>query len=283
MQQRFLQMQNRTKISKNTDLANPQLVYIAKITPEDYYVKRGIHRHQKICEITLIQSGRGYYLIGENQELVQQGDVLIVDTGVLHGEGRVLPSICIGLIFDTKRPHYHLISSHIRPVFHFKSEISRALMAQANVAFNLLESPATQAQHLAANIICQSLLPFIMDHLFIDACLKKTSSVTAQLIKNYLDQHYSEKLQIQEVCQVLSLSQTYADSEFQNNYGLSPVQYLTGRRIGEAQTLLINYPKMLIYDVATAVGYENITYFNRVFKKFCGYSPSKYRNIYREQ
>ena len=59
MQQRFFQMQNRTKISKNTDLANPQLVYIAKITPEDYYVKRGIHRHQKICEKSLKEFKQG--------------------------------------------------------------------------------------------------------------------------------------------------------------------------------------------------------------------------------
>lgn len=55
------------------------------------------------------------------------------------------------------------------------------------------------------------------------------------------------------------------------------------RRIGEAQTLLITKPYLKIYEIALDVGYDNITYFNRIFKKFSGLAPEQYRKVYLEK
>mgnify|MGYP002224503495 CR=1 FL=1 len=53
---------------------------------------------------------------------------------------------------------------------------------------------------------------------------------------------------------------------FKEETGFSPMQYVTRRRIGEAQNLLIN-TQLSITEIAANVGYNNSNYFQNVFKK----------------
>ena len=54
------------------------------------------------------------------------------------------------------------------------------------------------------------------------------------------------------------------------------MQYVTRRRIGEAQNLLIN-TQLSITEIAANVGYNNSNYFQNVLKKIVGYTPGSYR------
>jgi len=66
----------------------------------------------------------------------------------------------------------------------------------------------------------------------------------------------------------------YLSSLFSKELGIKFTAYLTQYRINRAQGLLINGTK--IADVASACGYEDVKYFNRVFKNYTGVSPTEF-------
>jgi AraC-like DNA-binding protein len=72
--------------------------------------------------------------------------------------------------------------------------------------------------------------------------------------------------------------------EFKAEFGVTFVEYLASYRVIQAKRLLTN-PTMAVADVASAVGFNDPSYFTRVFKKQEGVSPSEYRagTVFRNQ
>jgi AraC-like DNA-binding protein len=69
---------------------------------------------------------------------------------------------------------------------------------------------------------------------------------------------------------------------FKDTFEYSPGNYLVRRRIGEAQTLLLttNYS---VIEIASSVGYNNVSHFNTIFKKLIGTTPKQYRKKYLDR
>ena len=57
---------------------------------------------------------------------------------------------------------------------------------------------------------------------------------------------------------------------------MSFTEYLNQKRLETASVMLLK-PDASIADVAVACGYPTVTYFNRIFRKFRGMTPSEYR------
>jgi AraC-like DNA-binding protein len=66
---------------------------------------------------------------------------------------------------------------------------------------------------------------------------------------------------------------------FKESTGFSPIQYIIRRRIGEAQSLLINTNES-VTNISGIVGYDNTSYFTTLFSKTVGMSPKKYRQLW---
>jgi two-component system response regulator YesN len=63
---------------------------------------------------------------------------------------------------------------------------------------------------------------------------------------------------------------------FREELGITFVEYLTMVRMEEAKKLLMD-PSLSVVAVASQVGYEDASYFSKVFKKYVGVSPNRYR------
>lgn len=97
-----------------------------------------------------------------------------------------------------------------------------------------------------------------------------------QLI-DYLKTHYAENITLGSASRYVNMSESYLSSIFKKETGMSFVEYLTRLRMEKAAELL-KTTDMPSYLVAEKVGYDNINYFGRSFKKVMGVSPSHYRN-----
>jgi len=98
--------------------------------------------------------------------------------------------------------------------------------------------------------------------------------------KRYLDEHYEEKLRLEDVAEFLYMNPNYFSSLFKREMGLSFVDYVNELRIGKARTLLLETDEK-VYEVSIRVGYSNFSYFNKLFKRLNGVTPQAYRELAR--
>ena len=99
-------------------------------------------------------------------------------------------------------------------------------------------------------------------------------------VMEYVDQNYMNPITIQDIADALYASPYYIAHIFKRETGYSPIQYLLRRRIGEAQTLLINTDKSIV-EISGMVGYDTQSYFTSQFTRYVGMPPRQYRLKYR--
>ncbi len=93
----------------------------------------------------------------------------------------------------------------------------------------------------------------------------------------FIDERYSdETISLDCVAQKVNISPNYFSAMFSQEIGQTFVEYLTGKRIGEAKRML-RQTDMRSSEIAYAVGFRDSHYFSFVFKKVSGCTPSEYR------
>lgn len=103
----------------------------------------------------------------------------------------------------------------------------------------------------------------------------ETEGAISPLIR-HLTVHFDEPLSIEEAAQMCSLSPNYFCSLFKKTTGKTLIEYINMLRIHEADRLL-RETHYRVNEVAYRVGFSNLTYFGRVFKKLKNVSPSELR------
>lgn len=96
----------------------------------------------------------------------------------------------------------------------------------------------------------------------------------------YIDAHYAEDLSLESVAAVFHFNPSYFSSYFKSKLNVNFSQYITQVRLSRAKELL-GQSSEKIYEVAGRLGYRDVKYFNRVFKKEFGITPEEYRDIAR--
>ncbi len=99
----------------------------------------------------------------------------------------------------------------------------------------------------------------------------------AMRVKEYIDSHYSEDISVKQLAERFCVNYSYLSSLFAKEIGVGIVAYGIGVRIEAAKTLLSGTGTD-IAGVAQLVGYEDLQYFYRVFKKYTGKTPLAWRN-----
>jgi two-component system, response regulator YesN len=107
---------------------------------------------------------------------------------------------------------------------------------------------------------------------------KRKDKKLVEIVKEYIIKHYNEDITLNRIAEVVYVNSSYICDLFKTQTGENFVDYLTKIRIEKAKVLLRNV-KIKTYEVGQMVGYEDATYFSKVFKKVVGVSPSEYRNI----
>lgn len=102
-----------------------------------------------------------------------------------------------------------------------------------------------------------------------------------EMAKEYITEHYFEKISLSEVADKIGVTAGYLSTLFQKQMEKGFVDYLNEVRIERACTYLQqNYLKT--YEIAYKVGFRDEKYFSKVFRKVKDCSPSDYRKIRKE-
>ena len=95
-------------------------------------------------------------------------------------------------------------------------------------------------------------------------------------VKEFVDSCYAQDISPGSIARLFNVSLPYLSKVFKQETGKNLNFYITDIRISRAQYLLSNTNKN-ISDIAAMVGYEDVNYFIRIYKKWTGITPSKSR------
>ena len=97
-------------------------------------------------------------------------------------------------------------------------------------------------------------------------------------VLQYIDDHLAEPISNADLAGILYLSTTYFADLFTRHFGMPPRQYVLHKRMSAAAALLLE-GELSVKEIAFSLGFENESYFNRLFRKFTDMSPGAYRKL----
>ncbi|MEK4348746.1 AraC family transcriptional regulator [Paenibacillus sp. FSL P4-0184] len=103
----------------------------------------------------------------------------------------------------------------------------------------------------------------------------KQTSVAVQVI-TYIQEYYAEPITLDSLAEVFNFSAYHLSSLFKEYTGMSPIDYLIRFRL-ELATELLMTTDASVGEISASVGYKDVYYFSRIFKKRKGESPAHFR------
>ncbi len=99
------------------------------------------------------------------------------------------------------------------------------------------------------------------------------------LAKRYIRAFFNMPLSLVEISDYVGMNENYFSDYFKKNTGMTFKQYQTELRVKYAKQMLLD-KQYSLEDISDAVGYNDVKYFQRVFKRVTGIAPGEYRRKY---
>ncbi len=111
--------------------------------------------------------------------------------------------------------------------------------------------------------------------------IAKTKSVTKtnpqlRSALTVMDSTYEQPLSVEEIASHAGFSHFHFIRFFHRTYGITPHQYLTRKRIQQAQRLLAT-SEMSVTEICLEVGFQSLGSFSNLYHRQTGYAPSEHR------
>ena len=251
------------------------------------------HFHNQY-EIFYIIEGERLFFFNNREYVARSGDLILVDSNLIHmtksvtaedtGHNRVILYVSYDRMkaFDGQYPSLQLVRffhEHYG-VYHLDKE-QQALFL--NFYRNLRIAMTEKAHNYKVGIDLETLtwLFKITSYVSKQEGASPHSSDhpkyrTAYAIADYLSENCEQNISLEELAAHFYLSKYYVCRTFKEITGYTVTEYTNIHRIRKAKRLL-EETDMSISEIAHELGYESLTYFERMFKSFMTISPLKYR------
>lgn len=187
------------------------------------------------------------------------------------------------LVFPSHRKTWRLSQPHVAPFslqYGFTPNDPLTLMRY----FGALEKAWDQADSLDL-LQVKSLFYQFIHELWFQLAQQEIRTVLPDPIEQtlrYIQQHYREQVTLDFLAEQFNYSSRHLSMQFKRKTGHSPIDYLIQTRLTAARNLLMRSDATL-REIAAEVGYADVYYFSRIFKKHVGLSPTLYQRKIRDQ
>ena len=123
----------------------------------------------------------------------------------------------------------------------------------------------------------QTLVAFYLSHA---DCTEKDFTAKNEIERAivFIKKNYGETLTLNQIANAASLSPNYFVRKFKDYTGYAPLQYVLIMKMERAK-YLIEQSDQPIGKIMEKLGYYDSAHFSKLFKKYCGYSPKKFREL----
>ena len=113
-----------------------------------------------------------------------------------------------------------------------------------------------------------------------DVCVARTARAEIQTVREIIDNSFSlSSFRIEELCTTVGISHSHLLRLFKDAYGVTPITYLTQRRMAHARELF-SETALSVASVAYSCGFEDEFHFMKCFKRDTGMTALAYRKAY---
>lgn len=264
------------------------------------------HWHKE-TELIYILDGCGEFRISEDSFQIHEGDALFINSQVMHSFC-VAPGsetcTCIDIVF---RPDYlispsqpSLYTKYVYPFIQNQNlrgfPLTKSDMEKAELSYYIPEifdmnMKEQSGYELRTRELLMKIWLYILEqtkntHLTSNAQHTKISldeRRTKEALQ-YIENHYTESITLDDIANSIHLSRSECCRCIKRCMNMTPFEYLLQFRIQKAAQLLSNSKSPLsIAELASAVGFNSCSYFNKLFRKYMGCTPSQYKKRMRDQ
>ena len=176
-----------------------------------------------------------------------------------------------------------LLSSAIKEaenVYHIpKNTIEDNLFVKENAIFGAEQLVKTYLEQLLILLVRKKMNIQSKHHSLIEE--QDNTEIVAK-IKKYIADNLCEKITNKEICNFVGYGKTYISILFHEETGFTLNEFINKQKLKKAKEL-IRTSNLNISEISDYLSFDNPHYFCRVFKKFCGMTPSEFRkslNVY---
>ena len=259
-----------------------------------------IHIHPE-CELNFIENAKGAQrIVGDSIEEIDEEELVLVTNPHLEHAWKDYRNVSKNIHEITIQFHPDLLTDTFLNKNQMISIRQLFRHAERGVAFS--RESIANVRPLLKTLTCENdsfysliKLLIILHELSIDKGMRELS--TGQFAANvmhqhssdeslgrvmdYLSRHYSEVIRLSEVAEMVNMSESSFCRFFKQHTSKSFIDFLTDIRLGAASRALID-SSLSIAEIGYDCGFNNLSNFNRIFKKKKGVTPSEFRDNYRK-
>lgn len=268
------------------------------INPTGMIMGRIPHHWHNAIEIDFIRTGSASFSIGEKKLTLSEGEAIIINTGRIHsissnGEKEcIVLSILFSPDYIFENPSSFISHKYREPImndtvfsFRYFSKKDKAGLECIESLLKINLDKKYGYELMTKSLLCHLWLLLIEDNR-IDSistlCLNDEARVKGAI--SYINTNYMNEITLEGIAESIHISKSECCRCFKRVTGMTPFEYLMRQRILESTAKIQrNDPDSASYAMlAKSVGFNNASYFNKIFKKYMGDTPSNCRDFIRK-
>ncbi len=257
------------------------------------------HWHEEL-EIILVESGTARFYFDDSCYVLSGGDCILVNQNTMH---RVKP-------YEDHDCVYYSVVFHPSIIFRPEDTLIREkyfdpVIAQTSFKYYILDPTRARVPHFIS--IVNKLIEvnetqnfgyelmtksYLLDLwlIILSGLHKKTLTPRISVNQNandderikdaltYIANHYADPITLQDIADAIHVSKSECCRCFKRKLRITPFEYLIKYRVYSATHLIVcNINELSISEIAMKTGFNSSSYFNKMFRKYIGCTPSEFR------
>ncbi|MGG6310651.1 AraC family transcriptional regulator [Paenibacillus macerans] len=258
-----------------------------------------VHWHNEM-EIIYLALGKATFRIENREFAIREGDALVVHPGELHSgmnehdAGICYYSIVFKLSWLSSLQADRVQELFLGPILQGTSRLPALISASGGTPPELLDYVRQfliryERRSPAYEMSLKGVLLLLIADIYQYGLVEKNNEpgnrhgreFNRQIKKvlTYMEEHSREKLELDQLAAVVSLSRSHFCKFFKTQTGMRPMEYLNFIRINKAAGLL-RTGSYNVLEAALESGYQHVSYFSKWFRFYMNMTPSEYKACY---
>ncbi len=249
--------------------------------------------YDKAVEFIHVTSGEVNISIGTETVSAAAGDFVFIPPSLVFRVESVGGSASVrALAFDTElfSENMEHFDNEIYYMFYVQSRSNPAVFRKGHPIYEPLVYSLNEAyEEYISKDVCYRLPVRAHIYLLMTALLRYYAGSRDELdrmvyhnvirlrpVIEYITENYAEKIYIETLSDMITVSPDYFTKMFKDSIGKTPVDYINGIRVNHALRRL-SMTDTPINEIADKIGFSNANYFHKIFKSYMDTSPLAYR------